>query len=137
MACEEYRNGMMALLDGELPAGEKVGVEHHLQNCPHCMAEYQRFEQLTCLTSFTPPSLPFDFSWQLYYRGVCRKMETRATWASWSFVSLLLISTGTLMFFSAPQDVLAVTIGLLAIACGCATTWLSYFCSCGTLREKH
>jgi len=130
VACEEYRNGLMALLDGELPESERVCVEHHLLTCPHCTAEYERFEQLALLTTFLPPSPPSQFSWNTYYRGVCRKMESRASWASWSFLALLLVTTGTLMLATSTGHLLVASVGFAALACGAVVMWLSYFCNC-------
>lgn len=127
---------MMALLDGELPESERTCVESHLQTCPQCQADYERFEQLSFLTTLSPPSPPSDFDWQYYYRGVCRKLETRASWTSWSFASLLLVSTGTLLFFTSPDCPLALTLGVLAMVCGGSLMGVSYFCNCGSVREK-
>ncbi|MGI8906289.1 MAG: anti-sigma factor family protein [Candidatus Sumerlaeaceae bacterium] len=121
----------MALIDGELPDNERDGVESHVRTCPHCNHEFERFEQLNHLThrcSFTSPP---DFSFQNYYRGVCRKLESQASWLHWSAASFLLVLSGTLMFFGFSHNPLAVLLGTIAMGFGAALLWLSYFCSCG------
>jgi anti-sigma factor RsiW len=130
VVCEQYRDGLMALVDGELPEEERNGIESHVRTCPHCHHEYERFEQLNHLTHRCSFSTPPEIPWQDYYRGVCRKMESRASWVYWSAASLALVFSGSLMFLGFSHNMLAVLLGMTAIGFGAALLWLSYFCSC-------
>jgi anti-sigma factor RsiW len=125
----------MALLDGELPDEQRTSVEAHVRTCPHCNEELHRFEELSLLTHRCKPSPPPQFSWSDYYRGVCRKLETRASWTAWSVVSLLLVVSGILLFFGLSHSALALVVGVTAIACGASLIGLSYFCNC--CHRKH
>jgi anti-sigma factor RsiW len=131
VVCEQYREGLMALIDGELPDSERDGVETHVRTCPHCHHEYERFEQLNHLTHLCSFPSPPDFSLQNYYRGVCRKLESQASWLYWSAASLVLVLSGSLMFFGFSHNTIAIMLGTIAIGFGAALMWLSYFCNCG------
>ena len=47
MGCEQYRELISALLDGELEASEQAALEQHLRSCADCAAVYQGFMALS------------------------------------------------------------------------------------------
>ncbi len=45
-SCEEYREALSALLDGELPAEESAALRAHIAACPECRAVYEAYAAL-------------------------------------------------------------------------------------------
>lgn len=128
--CEKYRVELMALLDGELNGPDLEDMEQHLHVCPHCNREYNRFQKLNhlaCQLHFSPPR---DVVWDHYWKGVCRKLETRANWIIWGAGSLFLVCAGTLMTFGFGNSPMALALGAIATMSGICLLWLSYFCNC-------
>lgn len=130
LVCEEYRDGIMALLDGEIEEPQRAVVEYHVQTCPHCRCEYARFQQLTALTSRVHFRSPEQTIWTLYYSCVCHKIALSGGWVLWSAGALLLILTGMLMMFGFSACPLATVLGAISMSAGLSLLWLSYFCNC-------
>jgi hypothetical protein len=137
--CTKYRESLMALMDNELSTTEKIRVEEHMLHCTACRTEFDSLTQLNDLTSHIIKTQSQSVDWDSYYRGVCRKMDSKASWMAWSVGSLLLVISGSLMLFGLGNRPLAMLIGAMAIAAGIGTLWLSYFCSCtgGRASAKH
>lgn len=129
MLCEQYRDTLMALLDGELPEAERMAAERHLLNCPECSAEYQRFHKLLNLTHQVQFPCPKDSVWQAYWSGVWRKMSGQIAWVSWASGALFLALVGGLMIFGFAHSALAYMLGTFAICTGGCLLYLSYFCN--------
>lgn len=55
MTCAENREQHSALLDGELPAGERARVEAHLAACAECSAELARLARMLGMLHALPP----------------------------------------------------------------------------------
>lgn len=122
---------MMAVLDDEATDAERQEFDLHLAQCWHCNEEfndYQQFHQLIQIP--TAAALPADFTWDTYYRGVCRKMESRGSWIAWSLVSLLLVTVGSLMILGFPRNLMATAVGLIALLAGAGLILTSYLCNC-------
>ncbi len=130
MVCDQYREEMMALLDGEVEEKDRAGIESHVLICPECRCELDRFERLNRLTDGIRFSAPGDLVWEHYYSGVCRKLEAAGGWVVWSAGSLLLVATGSLMLFGFSQCALATLLGVISMTAGIGLLWLSYFCNC-------
>lgn len=130
MICEGYREGLMALLDGELTESERPRIEDHLCHCPECHDEYQRYEKLLRLTrNFHYPEIPRELRRRHYWGGICRRLRSRNMWACWIAAACGLIIAGNLMIFGFPPLTLAPIIGAAACFAGTFLMWLSYFCS--------
>lgn len=131
VVCEQYQFSIMALLDGEVTEAEKLEIEDHLHECISCYTEYTNQRDIHELTtSAVTAGLPGDYSWDNYYRDVCRKMEHGASWAAWSGVALLLVLAGCLMIFGFRGSGLAILVGSIAFAVGAGLVFVSYFCNC-------
>ncbi len=130
MGCEQYSISLMALLDGEVSEAEREEIEAHLGNCYHCHERYESYRYMHELTCAALPPAPAGFTWDTYYRGVCSKMESRASWAAWSVVSLLLVIAGSLMIFGFPHSALPIVVGSIAFSAGAGLAFLGYFCNC-------
>jgi hypothetical protein len=74
MRCDEIRNRLSEYLDGELPPGERRGVEQHLSGCEGCRKELSELEaalgHLASLSEVEPP--PF------YAQSVMRRVREEA-----------------------------------------------------------
>ncbi|MGD2080998.1 MAG: zf-HC2 domain-containing protein [Nitrospirota bacterium] len=74
MRCDETRDRLSEYLDGELPPGERRGVEQHLAACEGCRKELSELEatlgHLDSLSEVEPP--PF------YTQGVMRRVREEA-----------------------------------------------------------
>ena len=59
-SCEEYREMISALLDGELPEAERAGLEAHIASCAACAETYDAFAALTLPEEEVPATLHAD-----------------------------------------------------------------------------
>jgi anti-sigma factor RsiW len=129
---EKNREQLMAFCDGELPDTERKTFESFLKQSPELQTELHRQQRLSrLLQASSPYPSPKSDIWSSYYRGVCRKMETRASWAYWGAAALTSAVAGSLLIFSFPQSMLAVGVGTLCLLGGCGLLWMSYYCNCG------
>jgi anti-sigma factor RsiW len=56
-SCEEYREMISALLDGELPEAERAALEAHIASCAACAETYDAFAALTLPEEEVPATL--------------------------------------------------------------------------------
>ena len=49
MKCKQVLRRIEAYFDGELPSGERAGMEEHLRSCPSCSRELQVLRSLSSL----------------------------------------------------------------------------------------
>jgi len=71
MNCQQARERLPALIDGELPVGEAAEVEKHLEGCPDCRDEKRRQEQFTTSVKTSLEGLrPSEF----FVKGVIDKL---------------------------------------------------------------
>jgi anti-sigma factor RsiW len=54
MTCDEARDLLGALVDGELAAGERAEVSGHLNSCPACAAEFKKLKALSSALRAAP-----------------------------------------------------------------------------------
>ena len=59
-SCEEYREMISALLDGELPEAERAALEAHIASCAACAETYDAFAALTLPEEEVPATLHAD-----------------------------------------------------------------------------
>lgn len=128
MICEQYRNGVMALLDGELSDAERPEIETHLHQCPDCRTEYQRYRRLLDLSRQLPPDSPCELQFQGYWAGVCRKLESKASWLNWNIAGVTLCLVGVLMVFGFTGQLLERTLGGIALLAGGCLFALKHLC---------
>ncbi|MBX7246884.1 MAG: zf-HC2 domain-containing protein [Candidatus Sumerlaeaceae bacterium] len=120
----------MAFLDGELDEELCQQVRAHIENCPACRRDFQKFASLSSLTHQVKFSEPRDRVWDYYYRGVCHKMAGRSGLQYWALGSLTMVMVGNLMLFAFSHNLLGLTLGVVAIMAGLSMLWMSYFCNC-------
>lgn len=141
MVCEEFREGMMALLDGEIANDqERADIERHVATCPCCGEDYRSFRDLGRLTDgclaratrrgVSDTTASAFVATDDYFRCVCRKMECAGSWRAWTGVSAALMGAGLLMIFGFQGRPLAIAVGAVAIAWGAGLLWLGRFCAC-------
>jgi ferric-dicitrate binding protein FerR (iron transport regulator) len=75
MNCQEVRERLPALIDGELPPGERAEVEAHLGGCEECRAEKHRQEQFTTRVKTSLQDLKPS---ELFVKGVLERLEDPA-----------------------------------------------------------
>ena len=56
-SCEEYREMISAMLDGELPEAERAALEAHIASCAACAETYDAFAALTLPEEEVPETL--------------------------------------------------------------------------------
>ncbi len=125
---------LMALADNELPDGERQTIESQLSQDPELRSEFEKFQRLNSLLLRTPPfptPNPRPEQWNAYYRGVCRKMESRASWVYWVGSAMASALAGSLLIGSFPNNALAVGLGISCLVAGGGLLWMSYYCNCG------
>lgn len=59
-SCEEYREMISAMLDGELPEAERAALEAHIASCAACAETYDAFAALTLPEEEVPATLHAD-----------------------------------------------------------------------------
>ena len=63
MKCKKVCLRLSAYQDGELSLPQSRELEHHLQNCPSCLVEWQSLQELVgMLVQLTPTTAQPDFS---------------------------------------------------------------------------
>jgi hypothetical protein len=75
MNCQEVRERLPALIDGELLPDERFGVEQHLADCEECRAEKHRQEQFTTRVKTSLQDLKPS---ELFVKGVLERLEDPA-----------------------------------------------------------
>jgi len=53
--CREWRESLGAYALGQLPEGERAGLEAHLEGCPECRAELESLESVTRMMPLADP----------------------------------------------------------------------------------
>jgi anti-sigma factor RsiW len=130
VVCEQYRDGLMALLDGEIAGNDRTEVERHLCECPACQTEFHRYERLLHLSHQLIPDLPCEQEFQPYWDGVCRKMHVHRPWLSWQTGAAIMLLAGLLMMFGFPGTMLLPRLlGAIAIVAAGTVLWMGHYCN--------
>ncbi len=75
MNCQEFRDKLPALIDGELPDDARPEMEKHLEECEECRAEKHRQEQFTTRVKTSLQDLRPS---ELFVKGVLDRLDDPA-----------------------------------------------------------
>jgi anti-sigma factor RsiW len=120
LTCSAVRRRLAAFHDGELPVGETIAIEHHVNECPACIRELRELRSLgDALRIAAAPGPPDD--WKGLQPGVISRMRAEAD-ESWSARAQRLCGAVVLsmLHFAAPErnDSLAAVIAVMAAPLG-------------------
>ncbi|HBG28760.1 MAG: hypothetical protein A2Y10_07140 [Planctomycetes bacterium GWF2_41_51] len=134
MTCQDYKNLMMAYIDGELEAEAKKTFEEHLQSCKECSDEFKEFKQLKQHTDEIKFTEPEERIWEQYWQNVYNRTERATGWILFSIASILLLAYGGFKAIEAiirdPSVGLILKAALLILIAGAAVLFVS------VLRER-
>jgi predicted anti-sigma-YlaC factor YlaD len=91
MACRDFKDLLMAYLDGELEGEKKREFEKHLSACPECSSELEDFKRLKQITDEVTLAEPEDKIWQQYWGNVYNRVERTVGWILFSVSAILLL----------------------------------------------
>lgn len=94
MACQDYKNLMMAYLDNELDEPEIKRFEAHLESCDDCTQAFQEFRQLKHMTDGMTLAEPEDRIWDDYWGQVYNRAERSLGWIIMSLAGICLLIYG-------------------------------------------
>ena len=90
MTCREYKDVMMAYLDGELENDQIKTFQAHLKDCPECRQDLEQFTSLKEITDSVSLVEPEDRVWDQYWDKVYNRLERRMGWVFFSIAGILL-----------------------------------------------
>ena len=90
MTCREYKDVMMAYLDGELENEQIKQFQAHLKDCPECRQDLEQFTSLKEITDSVSLVEPEDRVWDQYWDNVYNRLERRMGWVFFSIAGILL-----------------------------------------------
>lgn len=114
MACQEYRDLMMAFLDGELNEPDQQRFQGHLDQCPACKREFAEFGRLKDMTDGMALAEPEDRIWEDYWGQVYNRAERSLGWILFSLAAIGLLIYGG---FECIENI--ITSGQVAMALKC------------------
>ena len=94
MACQEYRDLMMAFLDGELNEPDRQRFQDHLDSCTACSQEFAEFGRLKDMTDGVALAEPEDRIWEDYWGQVYNRAERSLGWILFSLAAIGLLIYG-------------------------------------------
>jgi predicted anti-sigma-YlaC factor YlaD len=94
MACQNFKEMMMAYLDNELDQNQRQILEQHLQTCSDCSKEMAEFKKLKQITDNVTLVEPEDRIWEQYWGGVYNRIERGLGWIIFSVAAILLTIYG-------------------------------------------
>ncbi len=129
MACRDFKDLLMAYLDGELEDEKKQEFEKHLSGCSECSSELEDFKKLKQITDEVTLAEPEDKIWQQYWGNVYNRVERTVGWILFSVSAiLLLIYAGFKLIEQIIEDPTIGTLlkaGLLVLIAGLAVLFVS------------
>ena len=90
MTCREYKDVMMAFLDGELENEQIKTFQAHLKDCSECRQDLEQFTSLKEITDSVSLVEPEDRVWDQYWDNVYNRLERRMGWVFFSIAGILL-----------------------------------------------
>ncbi len=114
MACQEYRELMMAFLDGELNEPDQQRFQGHLDQCAACKQEFSEFGRLKDMTDGMALAEPEDRIWEDYWGQVYNRAERSLGWILFSLAAIGLLIYGG---FECIENI--ITNGQVAMALKC------------------
>ncbi|MFC1763346.1 anti-sigma factor family protein [Planctomycetota bacterium] len=94
MACQDYRDLMMAYLDEELNPDEQQRFQAHLATCPACTQAFDEFKSLKTMTDGMTLAEPEARIWENYWGQVYNRAERSIGWILFSLAGICLITYG-------------------------------------------
>ena len=94
MTCRDYKDLMMAYLDGELDDAQKRALQDHLDACRQCSEELNEFKSLKTMTDDIALVEPEDRIWQHYWDNVYNRIERGVGWIFFSIAAICLVLYG-------------------------------------------
>lgn len=128
--CQNCREDLMALLDGELGEKDRDRVRQHVEVCTECQSEIRRFEELSSITQKIKFREPRELDSYKYWCGVCRKINGHSRLQYVFFGGIALMLLGNLMLFQYHGSMLGVGLAGLAVLAGLGLLCMGYFCHC-------
>lgn len=129
MVCRDFKDLLMAYLDGELEDEKKREFEKHLSSCSECSSELEDFKKLKQITDEVTLAEPEDKIWQQYWSNVYNRAERTVGWILFSVSAiLLLIYAGFKLIEQIIDDPTIGTLlkaGLLVLIAGLAVLFVS------------
>ena len=129
MSCEDYKERMMAYLDGELGEAELQEFSAHLEACGACREELEKLEKLKEVSRGMRFFKPSDEVWDRHWTCIYNRVERGVAWI---FLSIGAIVLGVFAvcqfcagFFADPSVNLWVKLGVGALAVGGVTLFVS------------
>jgi predicted anti-sigma-YlaC factor YlaD len=134
MACQEYRDFMMAYLDNELDETDRQRFQDHLQTCPVCSREFEEFGRLKTMTDGMALAEPEDRIWEDYWNQVYNRTERNVGWILFSLAAIGLLIYGGIHcienLIASSQVAIVLKCMLLVLVAGLAILFVS------VLRER-
>lgn len=80
MTCSRMEHDGMRYLDGEMDDRERAAFERHLEGCGDCRCAMEELREVNRLTGSITMKDPQDEFWNLYWKGIYRRLERRTAW---------------------------------------------------------
>jgi len=98
MACEKYKMLMMGHMDEELEPSDEAELARHLEDCPECLQEFERFKMLKEVTDSMQIKTLEDKFWDGYWGGIYNRLERGIGWLFAVIGTLFLCIGGSWIF---------------------------------------
>jgi len=122
MTCRDYKDLMMAYLDGELDERQHQSLQEHLSQCPACAKEMAEFQSIKQMTDNMTLAEPEDQIWQHYWDNVYNRIERGIGWILFSVAAICLAVYGGFRVIESivkdPSIGLLLKVGLLVLILG-------------------
>ncbi len=79
-ACQPFRLLMMQAIDDEISPADRKALQEHLQSCPSCREEFQRFSNLQKETQTMKRQLLPEMAWDDYWSRLYNRLERSISW---------------------------------------------------------
>jgi predicted anti-sigma-YlaC factor YlaD len=100
--CGQYRELMMASLDGEICPEDRATLEAHLAECPDCRRQYEELRKVSELVDEIELPRPSKEDMMKYWPGVYAKIERGAGWSLLVIGAVIWLGYGVFLFITDP-----------------------------------
>jgi anti-sigma factor RsiW len=129
MACDEYKERLMAYLDGELGEAELRGLTQHLGRCAACREDLEKMEKIKGVSMSMRFIRPSDEVWDHHWTCIYNRVERSAAWVLLSIGAIVLGVYGVFRlcsdFFADPAVGVWVKLGVGALVVGGVALFVS------------
>lgn len=80
MTCSRMERDGMRYIDGEMSDDERAAFEKHLGECDDCGRAMREMREVNRLTGSVRMKDPQDEFWELYWKGIYRRLERKTAW---------------------------------------------------------